>query len=321
MLQSPQKTASQRLSIPFAFACVYIFWGSTYIAIKIGGEYLPALLLAGVRFLISGTLMLGYCRLRGMRLLWNRRQMAWLALFGVLLLGAGNVGLIWAEKFLATGLASLLVAIVPLYVALIEYFLPDGEPLPARGWLGLFVGSIGLFALLWPSIHKGIAGEVQRILAAAALLGGALCWTVGSVISRRVRLPVNTFVAAGWQMLFAGAFNAILATMFGEWRGAHWTATAVGAIAYLVTFGSLVGFTAYIWLLEHVPVAKVATYAYVNPLVAVALGALILGERLESSEYIGMVSVILAVFLVTSSRVGKEAVSLGEESVAVESDV
>jgi drug/metabolite transporter (DMT)-like permease len=321
MPQYPQKLASQRLLIPFAFACVYIFWGSTYIAIKIGGEHLPALLLAGVRFLISGTLMLIYCRLRSLRLFWNRRQMAWLALFGVLLLGGGNVGLIWAEKFLASGLASLLIAIVPLYVALIEYFLPNGEPLPARGWLGLFIGSVGLFALLWPSIHKGLIGEMQRILAAAALLGGALCWTVGSVISRRVRLPVNAFVAAGWEMLFAGIFNAILATMFGEWRGAQWTPTGVEAIAYLFTFGSLVGFTAYIWLLEHVPVAKVATYAYVNPLVAVALGALILGERLESSEYIGMVSVIFAVFLVTSSRVGKADVSLRQETVAVESDV
>ena len=316
MQQSPQKPGPQRLLILFAFACVYIFWGSTYIAIKIAGEHLPALLLAGVRFLISGALMLGYCRLRGLRLLWSPRQMAWLALFGVLLLGAGNVGLIWAEKFLATGLASLLVAIVPLYVALIEYFLPNGEPLPARGWLGLFIGSVGLAALLWPSIHKGMAGEMQRILAAAALLGGALCWTLGSVISRRVRLPVSSFVAAGWQMLFAGAFNATLATMFGEWHGAHWTRPAVGAIAYLVTFGSLVGFTAYIWLLEHVPVAKVATYAYVNPLVAVALGALMLGERLESSEYIGMVSVIFAVFLVTSSRMAKPAAELQEEPVA-----
>src|SRR6478735_9098598 len=100
MLETPPKLASRRLAIPFAFACVYIFWGSTYIAIKIGGEYLPALLLAGVRFLISGMLMLGYCRVRGLRLIWNRRQMAWLALFGILLLGAGNVGLIWAEKFL-----------------------------------------------------------------------------------------------------------------------------------------------------------------------------------------------------------------------------
>lgn len=316
MPQTSSKIAPQRLMIPFAFACVYIFWGSTYFAIKIGGEYLPALLLAGVRFLISGALMLGYCRLRGMRLLWNARQMAWLALFGTLLLGAGNVGLIWAEKFLATGLASLLIAIVPLYVALIEYFLPNGEPLPPRGWVGLAIGSLGLFALLWPSIHKGMAGEMQRILAAAALLGGALCWTAGSVISRRVRLPVGAFVAAGWQMLFAGAFNAILAIMFKEWREAHWTLPAMGAIAYLVTFGSLVGFTAYIWLLEHVPVAKVATYAYVNPLVAVALGALFLGERLESSEYIGMVSVIFAVFLVTSSRMAKATVPLQEEPVA-----
>ena len=299
------KTSS--LAIPTAFACVYFFWGSTYVAIKIGSEHLPALVLAGVRFLIAGTLMLGYCRARGLRVFWGRRQMAWLALFGILMLGGGNVGLVWSERFLPSGLASLLIAVVPLYVALIEFFLPSGEPLPWRGWLGLLIGSLGLAALLWPSIHKGLTGEMQRVLAAAAVLGGALCWTIASILSRHIRLPVNAFVAAGWEMLFAGIFNTTLATLFGDWGAVHWTRPAVGSIAYLVTFGSLVGFTAYIWLLERVPVAKVATYAYVNPVVAVILGALFLGERMERTEYIGMVAVVLAVFLVTSSQLGGAA--------------
>lgn len=317
---SPTLKASP-LAIPIAFACVYIFWGSTYVAIKVGSEHLPALVLAGVRFLIAGTLMLGYCRVRGLRVFWGRRQLAWLALFGILLLSGGNVGLVWSERFLPSGLASLLIAVVPLYVAFIEFFMPSGEPLPWRGWLGLLIGSLGLAALLWPSIHKGLAGEMQRVLAAAAVLGGALCWTVASIISRHVRLPVNAFVAAGWEMLFAGIFNTMLATLFGDWGEVHWTPPAVGSIAYLVTFGSLIGFTAYIWLLEHVPVAKVATYAYVNPVVAVILGALFLGERLEPTEYIGMVAVVLAVFLVTSSQVGKPAASIKQEVAALESDL
>lgn len=289
--------------IPLAFGCVYLFWGSTYLAIKIGGRDLPAFLLTGVRFLISGTLMLVYCRLRGLKTVRSARELAWLALYGLLLLGIGNASLVWGEKYLASGFASLLTAVVPLYVAAIETFLPGGEPLPPRGWLGLALGFLGLAALLAPSVRHGLSGQRGPMLAVAVLLLGALAWTIGSILSRRVALPVHSLVAAGWEMLFAGLINTVAATLLGDWSHAHWTLSSAGAIAYLVVFGSLVGFTAYVWLLEHVPVAKLATYAYVNPVVAVALGALFLGERLDRTEYAGMLAVIFAVFLVTSSQV------------------
>jgi len=301
--QTAPTAAKERLAVVFAFACVYIFWGSTYLAIRIGASELPAFFLAGTRFLIAGPLMLLFCWLRGMRLVGSLRSMLWTVALGVLLLTAGNVGLVYGEKYLASGLASLLIAIVPVYIALLELFLPGGESLPRRGWLGLFFGFIGLGALLWPSVHEGFKGDRTRLIAAAVLLLGALGWSVGSIASRRLHLPLNPFVAAGWQMVFAGIVNSFIAFAYGQYAHIHITSSGVGALVYLITGGSFLGYTGYIYLLEHVPVAKVATYAYVNPLVAVLLGAVVLGERLEVTEYIGMAIVVLAVFLITTAKI------------------
>lgn len=296
---APVKTAT----IVLAFGSVYFFWGSTFTAIRIGASEMPALLLAGTRFLIAGALLLAWCRWRGLRLLWPRRTMLLLGMIGLLLLGGGNVGLVYAEQTVPSGLASLVLAVIPLYVALIEMFLPGGEPLPARGWLGLGLGFAGLAALLWPSLRNGIAGDSTRLLALAALLAGALSWTIGSLLSRRTRLPANSFVAAAWQMLAAGAFNTLLGTALGQWPRFHLTGAAIGSLAYLITGGSLLGYTGYIYLLEHVPVAKVASYAYVNPMVAVVLGILFLHERPAVEEFAGMAAILVAVFLLTTARV------------------
>jgi drug/metabolite transporter (DMT)-like permease len=286
-----------------AFAAVYVFWGSTYTAIRIGAADMPALLFAGTRFLIAGSLLLAWCRWRGLKLGWPRRTMLMLGLIGVLLLGGGNVGLVYAEQTMPSGLTSLILAVVPLYVALIEMFLPGGEPLPARGWLGMALGFAGLAVLLWPSMRTGIAGDRTRLLALAALLAGGLSWAVGSLLSRRMRLPVNSFVAAAWQMLAAGAFNTTLGTVLGQWPRFHVNAAAAGSLAYLISCGSLLGYTGYIYLIEHVPVAKVASYAYVNPVVAVLLGILILRERPAVEEFLGMGTILIAVFLLTTARV------------------
>ena len=307
---NPSATYSWRVLL--AFGCVYVFWGSTYTAIRVGTQLLPAFLLTGVRFLISGTLMLAWCRFRGLRVFVAAKDMAWLALLGFLMLGIGNFALVWSEKSLPSGLAALVVAVVPLYVAVLGLILPGGERLRQRGWLGLLLGFSGLAVLLWPSMREGGSSHSGQAAGGAVLLLGSLAWAGGSMLSRRLKLPVHVLVAAGWEMLVAGIVNAPLATADREWPHAHWTHAAFGSIAYLVTFGSLVGFTAYIWLLEHIPVPKVATYAYVNPVVAVILGALILGERLSATEYIGMVAVVIAVGLVTSSQLqaGKPAVEL-----------
>ena len=295
--------APTAISIVLAFAAVYIFWGSTYTAIRIGAAEMPALLLAGTRFTIAGALLLGWCRWRGLQLAWPPRALLLLALMGVLLLGGGNVGLVYAEKTVPSGLASLVLAVIPLYVALLEMLLPGGEPLPAKGWVGMALGFAGLTALLWPSLRHGISGDRTRLLALAALLAGGLSWAVGSLLSRRTRLPVNSFVAAAWQMLAAGVFNLLLGTGLGQWPQFHLNGAAAGSLAYLITCGSLLGYTGYIYLIEHVPVAKVASYAYVNPVVAVLLGVLLLHERPAVEEFIGMGAILVAVFLLTTARV------------------
>jgi drug/metabolite transporter (DMT)-like permease len=291
------------LSIVLAFAAVYLFWGSTYTAIRIGAAEMPALLLAGTRFLIAGALLLAWCWLRGLKLVWPTRTMLLLGLIGLLLLGGGNVGLVYAEQTMPSGLTSLILAVIPLYVALIEMFLPGGEPLPARGWLGMALGFVGLAELLWPSLRTGIAGDRTRLLAISAVLAGGLSWAIGSLLSRRTRLPVNSFVAAAWQMLAAGAFNTTVGTMFWQWPQFHLNAAAVGSLAYLITCGSLLGYSGYIYLIEHVPVAKVASYAYVNPVVAVLLGIVLLHERPAAQEFVGMAAILVAVFLLTTARV------------------
>jgi drug/metabolite transporter (DMT)-like permease len=291
-----------RFSIVLAFASVYFFWGSTYTAIRIGAAEMPALLLAGTRFLIAGAILLAWCRWRGMRLLFPAKTMLLLAVMGLLLLGGGNLGLVYAEETLPSGLSSLILAVVPLYVALIEMFLPGGEPMPQRGWLGMAIGFAGLGTLLWPSLRTGFAGDRSRLLAILALLGGALLWTAGSILSRRTKLPVNSFVAASWQMLAAGIFNTAIGTVLGQWPRFHLNRASIGSLAWLVTGGSLLGYTGFIYLIEHVPVAKVTSYSYVNPVVAVLLGIFLLHERPETAEFVGMAAVVIAVFLLTTAQ-------------------
>jgi drug/metabolite transporter (DMT)-like permease len=298
-----------------AFASVYFFWGSTFNVIRIAAAQMPPLLLAGTRFFIAGAILLGWCRWRGLRVTCPPRTMLMLCLIGLMLLSGGTVGLVYSEETLSSGLASLVMAVIPLYVALIEMFLPGGEPLPARGWLGMALGFAGLVALLWPSLRNGLAGDRSRLWAVAALLAGALCWSAGSVVARRSRLNVNSFVAAAWQMLAAGVCNTALGTLLGQWPRFHVNAVAIGSLAYLITCGSLLGYCPYIYLLEHVPVGKVASYAYVNPVVAVLLGILLLHERLAPEELVGMAAVLLAVFLLTTSKMEAKNKELPAEQI------
>ena len=209
------KKAATTASIVLAFASVYFFWGSTYTAIRIGTAQMPALLLSGTRFLIAGAILLVWCRWRGLRIFWPAKAMLMLGLIGFILLSVSNVFLVYAEKTVPSGLASLVLAVIPLFAALAEMMLPGGEPLPARGWLGMALGFTGLTALVWPSLRTGLAG--------------ALAWTAGSLLSRHARLPVNCFVAAAWEMLIAGAFCTALGTALGQWPGFHVNAASVGS--------------------------------------------------------------------------------------------
>jgi drug/metabolite transporter (DMT)-like permease len=308
-----------RLAIVLAFLSVYFCWGATYTAMSVGVRLLPATILAGTRMLIGAAIMLGFCALRGRRIFWDRATMWRMMLLGTLLLFGGNLALVWSEKYVASGLAALIVAVVPLYVVLIE-MATGGDRLRPQGYFGLGLGFFALVALLWPSLRHGLSGHPMQVLAIVAILAGAFSWALGSVLSRRMKLPVDPLVAAGWEMFAAGAINVSLATLFWQWPHAVWNWHSVSAIGYLVLFGSLLGFSCYMWLIAHVPVAKVSTYAYMNPMVAVILGALVLHERLAPTEYVGMIFIVIAIALVTSSKLESGRATAEVECAAVESE-
>lgn len=290
-------------TLVIAFASLYFFWGSTYTAIRIGGTEMPSLLFGAARFLIAGAAMLALCAARGLRLWWPPQAMGVTALVGVLLLSGSNVSLIFAEKTLPSGLASLIAACIPLLIAVGEMLLPRGEPLHRRGWLGLGLGFLGLTVLLGPSLKEGFHADRARLIAIGVLLFGCVNWAAGTLIGRRARLEMNSFVGAGWQMLAAGVVNLALGTALGEWPEFRPTGRGWSAIAYLVVCGSLLGYSSFVYLIERVPAAKVASYAYVNPVVAVLLGIAILGERPTVEEFLGMAAILPAVFLMNSARV------------------
>lgn len=314
---SSRSQSSRNPRILISFLCVYLFWGSTYLAMRYGLQVLPPFVMASTRFLISGSVLLAICAIGGVRMLPSMREFGTLAIIGVLMLGCGNTAVLWSELYLATGLASLLVAGIPLFAALIEVFLPNGEGLPARGWIGVAIGFIGLGFLVWPSLRHSLHGDSRQIIATAVILAGSFCWTAGSVISRRSTIRISGFAAAGWQMFFGGLFNTGIMFAAGGYRGSHWGLEAWGSIFYLVIFGSLVGYTAYIYLLNNVAVSKVTTYAYINPVIAVILGAIFLREHFVVVEYVGMASILLAVFLVTGSKLKTGAIPAEVKDVAV----
>ncbi len=242
-----------------AFATVYIFWGSTFMAIAVAVRHMPPTMMGASRFLISGALMLAWCVLTGRNIRVSRAEFLRLGLIGVLLLTGGNVVVGWAEKYVPSGLAALILAVTPIWVAIIEAWILKSDRLSRRGVVGLALGMLGLLVLLWPKIHGTSTLDRQQLWAGLALIFAALSWTCGSILSKRSRLGVGPFVATGWQMLIAGGVNFLLAFALGDHARVTWNLESTLSIGYLVVGGSLLGFTAYIWLLEHVPTAKVAT--------------------------------------------------------------
>ena len=270
-----------RFAVILAFGLVYFFWGSTYLAIDIAVERIPPALMCGVRFLIAGVFMLAFCGLRGRNIRYNPRQLGRMAMVGVLLLMGGNLTLSYAEKYMASGLAALIIAVTPLWFLVLDTLLLGDHHVSGRGKAGLALGVAGLAVLLWPDLTTTTSFGRVQLWASISLLGGSFSWALGSVLAKR------------WKSADVDPFSV-------------WTPRGIGATLYLVVCGSWIGYTAYIWLLNHVPTAKVSTYAYVNPVVAVFLGWLVLHERVDGYILAGSAIVVASVILVTSAQVTKK---------------
>ncbi|MCC9309832.1 EamA family transporter [Kitasatospora sp. RB6PN24] len=300
--EAPTGTAPVRISgaVWTALALVYVVWGSTYLGIRIAVESMPSLLSGATRFLLAGALLLAVLawRLGPAALRVSGRQLAATGLVGVLLLVGGNGLVVIAEGSVPSGLTALLVAVVPIWVVVLKASVGERP-----GWarlLGVLLGLVGLVVLSLPGITGKVSlGGVLLIMAAS------LSWAVGSFVGTRLPRPANALVASAYQMLIGGFGCLLVALARGEQHQLHLSAITTRswlALAYLVVVGSLVGFTAYAWLLQNAPLGLVATYAYVNPVVAVFLGWLVLAERLSAAELVGGAIVVAAVCVVVSTE-------------------
>ena len=297
-----------RWMVILAFGLVYLLWGSTYLAIDIAVQSIPPALMCGVRFSIAGVVMLLVCALTGRQIFGTPRQIARCAVVGVLLLMGGNLTLSYAELIVSSGLAALIIAITPLWFLVLDSLLLGDHHIAGGGKAGLALGILGLFVLVWPQLQTGTIGH-REFWASISLIGGSFSWALGSVLSKRWQSGLDVFSATGWQVTAAGVSNFIFALFAGDFSHVRWTARGLGAVAYLVVCGSWIGYNAYIWLLKHVPTSKVSTYAYVNPVVAVFLGWLILHERVDRFILAGSAIVVLSVILVTSAKVKERAIA------------
>jgi drug/metabolite transporter (DMT)-like permease len=288
------------------FGLVYLFWGSTYLGIGIAIQHIPPALMCATRFTIAGVIMLAYCLVARKNIRFSARELLQLAIVGNLLLLGGNLTLSYAELYVPTGLAALLIGITPLWFLVLDSLLLGHHRMSGRGLAGLALGMVGTVVLLWPDLHAtGALGRTQ-LWYALALNGGAFVWAFGSVLSKKWQSGGPSFGATSWQVFFAGMGNLIFALFKHDFARVVWTPRGVAAVAYLIVGGSLIGYTAYIYILGHAPTAKVSTYAYVNPVVAVFLGWLVLHEKIDGYILGGSAIIIASVILVTSSSVTKK---------------
>ncbi|GEB60790.1 EamA family transporter [Streptomyces gardneri] len=298
----PAGPAARRITgaVWAALGIVYVVWGSTYLGIRIVVETMPPFLSAGVRFVTAGLLLTGIIAWRQgpAALKVTRRQLGSAVLIGLLLILGGNGLVVLAETSIPSGLAALLISVVPAWVVLLKA--ASGQRPTAGGLAGVALGLVGLAVLTLP----GLSGEV-KVGGVVLVVVATLLWSVGSFSSARLPMPANPFTASAYEMIAGGLGGLAVAFVRGEQHGLDVTAISGrswAALAYLIVFGSLIAFTAYAWLLQAAPLSLVATYAYVNPVVAVALGALVLGEALSWPIVLGGAIVVGGVCLIVSTE-------------------
>ncbi len=311
MTQSENTAAPSRAAVILAFASIYLIWGSTYLGIRVAVESMPPFLMAATRFLVAGTLLLAFLKLRGAA--WpTARQWTANALTGTLLLLGGNGLVVWAEQFVPSGITALLIGIGPLFIVLTEWAWPGGVRPTAVTGIALALGFAGVTWLAAPW-ETASAGRLH-LGGVGAILAACVFWALGSIQSRHSKHGAPPFVAAALQMLGGGASLGVAAWLHGDFvrfdfaaiSGRSWS-----AFAYLIAVGSLVGYSTFVWLMKHSTPARVATYAYVNPVVAVILGWLILDEPITSRTLVASAIIVAAVALITTEKTKASAAKAG----------
>ncbi len=291
-----------------ALVAVCVIWGTTYLGIRVALEAVPPALMGALRWLTAGSLLLAYAWFRGQALP-HVGSWASLAVQGLLMIGFGNGFVNWAEQTVPSGLAAVVIATSPFFMAGVEALRADGERLSRRGLVGLVLGFVGIIVLVWPDLRFNDAGGTQFVLGLLALQGACLAWAVGSSYSKRHPHGDSVIGATAVQMLFGGLIMLVAGTLIGEWGLVSLHGRGVVALAYLTVVGSIGGFVSYIFALKYLPVSTVSIYAYINPLIAVILGALVLGEPFGLRTVVSMAIVFAGVALVKQpsikiSRVG-----------------
>ncbi len=290
-----------------AFAIIYFVWGSTFLAIRVGVREVPPLLLAALRFLVAGFVLYGWTILRGERTPQRREwASAFLLAFLIFVLDYGL--LFWAEKRVPSGLAAVMMATIPVFMALSEIIFLRTQRLTVRLAIALLIGIAGVAVLVSRSLNLG--GAAIDSEGAVALIIGSMSWSVASALTRKLPLPSSKVVSSASQMLAGGVMLTLVSAALGEFRDFHPRTVSLGAwlaLLYLIVAGSIAGFTAYVWLIHHESPTKVGTYAYVNPVVAVILGYFLGGEALGQRTILGTACVLVSVVVITTSRANKSA--------------
>ena len=281
----------------FAWAIVCTVWGTTYLAIKIGLETIPPFLMGGLRYILAGAILAVIVRAQG-RHLPARAHWGTLAVLGFFMMGFGNGGVVWGEQYVPSGLTAVLIATSPFWMVSLDAMVTGGRQLHLRQWIGLIVGFAGILLLVWPDIQIGGAGGRQFLFGVLALQLACAGWAVGSAYTRRHVTPRDVIGSAALQMIFGGIFMIAVGSVLGEWTHLAFSTRTALAFGYLTVFGAVLAFTAYSYALRHLPMAIVSLYSYVNPVIAVALGTLLLHEPFHLRMLVAAGIIVVGVLIV-----------------------
>ena len=289
-------TSPNRLAYA-ALVAVCVIWGTTYLGIRVALEAVPPALMGAFRWIIAGTILVAFVWARGQAL---PRVSTWsgLALQGLLMIGFGNGFVNWAEQSVPSGLAAVVIATSPFFMAGVEALRSDGERITKRALVGLALGFTGILVLVWPDLRFDDTHGTRFILGLVALQVACLGWAIGSSYSKRHPHGESVIGATAVQMLFGGLILLVVGTLSGEWRQVSLGGRGAAALVYLTIVGSIGGFVSYVYALQYLPVSTVSVYAYINPLIAVVLGAALLGEPFGPRTVIAMAIVFVGVALV-----------------------